>query len=123
MARSSWSGDFFDYTVGTVQKENKIDKLDQGKITDGRIAAYRLIIQPQLEARTKSGVVPAHCRKPHSASAEVILVFLGPVFCHILRQRQQAGNILTGREMQIVRSNVRRVASTMNSPMDLNTER
>ncbi len=40
-------GDYLNFQIGTVKKQHKIDKHDQGKITDGKIAAYSLVIQPR----------------------------------------------------------------------------
>ncbi len=56
-AHSSWSGmtrlrNYLDFQIRTVKKWHKIDQLDQGIGTGGKITAYSLIIQPQIETRT-----------------------------------------------------------------------
>ncbi len=53
-------GNFLDFLVGTIQKKDEVNKLDQWKITYWKIAAYNLIIQPQQETRAQSGLMPAH---------------------------------------------------------------
>ncbi len=57
-ARSSWRGmtklgNLLNFFVGTVEKEDKVNLFDMGKITYGKIPAYNLVLQSQQKTRTQ----------------------------------------------------------------------
>ncbi len=50
----------FHFEMNTIDIENMINQLDQGKTAHGKIAAVNVIIQPQPKTDTERGVKPAH---------------------------------------------------------------
>ncbi len=48
------------FEINTIDIENMINQLDQGKTARGKIAADNVIIQPQPKTDTERGVNPAH---------------------------------------------------------------
>ncbi len=50
----------FHFEIKTINIENMINQLDQGKTARGKIAADNVIIQPQPKTDTERGVNPAH---------------------------------------------------------------
>ncbi len=50
----------FHFEINTIDIENMINQLDQGKTASGKIAADNVIIQPQPKTDTERGVNPTH---------------------------------------------------------------
>ncbi len=50
----------FHFEINTIDLENMINQLDQGKTARGKIAADNVIIQPRPKTDTERGVNPTH---------------------------------------------------------------